>query len=156
MISCHTRYACISTDSKHLLFAGAMAEAATGERIADLVDKYVLKKLGMNSTTFGDLNNPQLSGGITSSAEDYEKLLISLTNYELLPKEIIDAMDTDTYPLATFQARIPLSVGGCLTQFAEWFAVSCILISRIHISLQRCLHAGVLGDDGPLWSRELV
>ena len=87
-----------------------MAVEASGSPMIELIEKHVLAPLGMNETIFdgaigdGNIENPHLSGGIATNAIDYEKFLIAMTNYDdaLLPKALIDEMDTDQYPSGKF------------------------------------------------------
>eukprot|EP00908_Phaeocystis_cordata_P007617 Transcript_18272.p1 GENE.Transcript_18272~~Transcript_18272.p1 ORF type:complete len:354 (-),score=162.70 Transcript_18272:258-1319(-) len=80
----------------HLQFAGAMAVAASGLEIDQLFDKYLYQPFNMTSTTWSPLKNPQLAVGITTTADDFENLLFRLLTYKVLPKEILDVMETDT------------------------------------------------------------
>jgi len=80
----------------HLQFAGAMAVAASGLEIDHLFARYLYRPFNMTSTSWNPLKNPQLAVGITTTADDFENLLQRLLTYEVLPKRILDVMETDT------------------------------------------------------------
>ncbi len=79
----------------HLQLAGAMAVAASGMEIDKLFEKYLYKPFNMSSTTWSPLKNPTMAAGITTTADDFEQLLQRLLTYEVLPKTILDVMETD-------------------------------------------------------------
>merc|ERR1712232_1482657 len=65
--------------STHLQFAGAMAVAASGLSPKDLFTKYLYQPLGMTPT-----KNPQFATGITTTGDDFEKMLRGLLTREFL------------------------------------------------------------------------
>ena len=79
----------------HLQFAGAMAVAASGLEIDHLFERYLYRPFNMTSTTWTPTKNPQLAVGITTTADDFEQMLHRLLTYEVLPKSILDVMETD-------------------------------------------------------------
>jgi len=79
----------------HLQFAGAMAVAASGKAIDELFQTYLYTPFNMTSTTWTPTHNPQLAVGITTTANDFEQLLHRLLTYAVLPKSILDEMETD-------------------------------------------------------------
>eukprot|EP00854_Cymbomonas_tetramitiformis_P017320 gene17320-20614_t len=83
-------------NSIHLQFAGAMATAASGLSIEEVLDKYLIKRLGMTDTTWGG-QNPQVATGMVTTGDDFEKFLQALLVYDkgFLPKEIVDQMEVD-------------------------------------------------------------
>ena len=81
--------------SCHLQFAGAMAVAASGSDIQALFKKYLYQPFNMTRTTWTPLLDPQLATGITTTGDDFEQLLRRLLSYEVLPKGILDQMETD-------------------------------------------------------------
>jgi len=81
--------------STHLQFAGAMAVAASGLSPDKLFEKYLYKPLGMTSTTWTPLKNPQMATGITTTGSDFEKMLHKMLTYEFLGKHILDEMEMD-------------------------------------------------------------
>jgi hypothetical protein len=81
--------------SCHLQFAGAMAQAASGKGIQELFDEYLYKPFHMQSTSWEPKKNPSMAAGITTTGEDFENLLKGLLTYEVLPKTILDEMETD-------------------------------------------------------------
>ena len=79
----------------HLQFAGAMAVAASGLEIDHLFERYLYRPFNMTSTTWTPTKNPQLAVGITTTADDFEQMLHRLLTYEVLPKSVLDVMETD-------------------------------------------------------------
>jgi CubicO group peptidase (beta-lactamase class C family) len=94
--------------------AGAVAEAVTGKRWADLFDEQIAKPLGMNRTYWTHLRmdsydeyplletlNPVLQGGAVSTAPDYARFLSMLAQgglfegKRLLSTEAVDEMLRD-------------------------------------------------------------
>jgi hypothetical protein len=88
-----THWAYLTT---HLQFAGAMAVAASGMEIDHLFQRYLYTPFNMTSTTWSPRKNPQLAVGITTTANDFEQLLHRLLTYAVLPKAVLDVMETDT------------------------------------------------------------
>ena len=82
--------------SCHLQFAGAMAVAASGMPIYELFERYLYKPFNMTSTTWTPRANPMLAVGITTTANDFEQLLKRLLTYEVLPRSVLDVMETDS------------------------------------------------------------
>ena len=62
-------------NSIHLRFAGAMAVAATSTPIDEIVRERVFLPSRMVSTVWSNPDNPELSGGLSSTAEDYDRFL---------------------------------------------------------------------------------
>ncbi|MFT2159838.1 serine hydrolase domain-containing protein [Pseudomonas putida] len=100
--------------------AGAVAEAATGKRWAQLFDEKIAKPLGMTHTYWIHLRldtekqlpvsetlNPVLQGGVVSTASDYTRFLSMIAQggvfegKRLLSNESVDAMLRDQTPTAT-------------------------------------------------------
>lgn len=79
----------------HLQFAGAMAVAASGLEIDHLFERYLYRPFNMTSTTWRPRKSPPLAGGITTTADDFEQMLRRLLTYEVLPKQILDVIETD-------------------------------------------------------------
>lgn len=109
-----TTFAYIST---HLQFAGAMAVAASGLSPEELFTKYLYKPLGMTGTTWTPKKNPQFATGITTTGQDFEKLLQGLLTREFLGKEILDEMEKD------WGAQVKPSGDGWFGHYAmgHWF-----------------------------------
>eukprot|EP01065_Artemidia_motanka_P002441 TRINITY_DN11169_c0_g1_i1.p2 TRINITY_DN11169_c0_g1~~TRINITY_DN11169_c0_g1_i1.p2 ORF type:complete len:363 (+),score=144.24 TRINITY_DN11169_c0_g1_i1:66-1154(+) len=89
-------------NSIHLQFAGAMAVAASGVDMADIVEERVFKPAGMDSSTWPNRANPGLSGSLRTTPEDYDRFLHSYFTGKLLPLQLRQAMETDQYPDASF------------------------------------------------------
>merc|ERR1711998_31827 len=81
--------------SCHLQFAGAMAVAASGLPIQELFSKYLYSPFNMTKTSWGPAKNPSMAGGITTTGTDFENMLHRLLTYKVLPKFILDQMETD-------------------------------------------------------------
>ena len=72
-----------------------MAVAASGIEIDQLFEKYLYTPFNMSFTTWTPTKNPQLAVGITTTADDFEQLLRRLLSYSVLPKPLLDVMETD-------------------------------------------------------------
>jgi len=81
--------------SCHLQFAGAMAVAASGRPIHELFEAYLYKPFNMTKTTWSPKLNPSVAAGITTTARDFENYLHRLLTYKVLPKSVLDQMETD-------------------------------------------------------------
>ena len=86
--------------STHLQLAGGMAAAAAKKPIEELFEKYLFRKYNMTGTSYGpSATNPSMAAGIVATGNDFEKMLASLLKYDGLPKDVLDAMETDwTHP----------------------------------------------------------
>lgn len=87
----------------HLQIAGAMAEAATGMSFPQLFRQQVADIAGMSGATayvFASASNPRLSGGATSTIEDYAAFLAAMLDGRMLT-------DIDTY-VADRTAGLPV------------------------------------------------
>jgi len=91
--------------SCHLQFAGAMAVAASGVPIHKLFEKYLYRPFNMTSTTWDPPKNPSVAAGITTTGRDFENYLKRLLTYEVLPKSVLDEMETDL-------SKAPISPSG--------------------------------------------
>ena len=81
--------------SSHLQFAGAMAVAASGKDIQTLFHHYLYRPFNMTQTTWTPLKDPQMATGITTTGDDFEQLLTRLLSYSVLPRSVLDQMETD-------------------------------------------------------------
>jgi CubicO group peptidase (beta-lactamase class C family) len=95
----------------HFQVAGAMVEAVTGKRWADLFNERIAGPLGMTHTSWLHLPrqtetpaqtlNPLLQGGVVTTAEDYMRFLTMLAGegeYQgrrVLSRQAVDAMETN-------------------------------------------------------------
>jgi CubicO group peptidase (beta-lactamase class C family) len=96
--------------SPALQIAGALVEQATGESWAQLFDERIARPLGMTHTQWGnplrpnvppsEVHNPNLQGGVTTTAEDYGKFLTMLAaqgvddGHKILSARSVDMMET--------------------------------------------------------------
>ena len=112
---------------------GAMVEAVTGRRWADLFDERIARPLGMTHTywlhlplqteTPAQTLNPLLQGGAVTTAEDYMRFLTMLANggeYEgkrILSKRAVDAMETNQ-TLGLRMGYVPPGAAGRGAQYA--------------------------------------
>jgi CubicO group peptidase (beta-lactamase class C family) len=86
-----------SYHSLHLQVAGAMAAKAAGLSVRGLLEKYLIRRLRMTSTSWAGYPNPHLAASMVTTGNDYDKLLQAVLTYEIAPKEIIDQMEFDAY-----------------------------------------------------------
>jgi hypothetical protein len=86
-----------SYHSLHLQLAGAMASKATGLPIKDVLDKYLLHKLGMTKTFWVGEPNPHLAAAMVSTGDDYDALLRGVLSYSIANKAVIDEMEKDVF-----------------------------------------------------------
>ena len=49
----------------------------------------------MTRTSWSPRSNPSMAGGIQTTAADFDNLLHRLLTYSVLPKSILDQMETD-------------------------------------------------------------
>ena len=82
-------------NSFHLQIAGAMAAKAAGLTVQQLLDKYLIGKLGLTSTGWLLGQNPVLAAGMYTTANEYDRILASYLSYELLPEEVASQMEVD-------------------------------------------------------------
>jgi len=105
--------------SIHLQFAGAVAVAASGLDPDELFEKYLYKLIGSNSTTWTPPKNPSFATGITTTGNDFEKLLQKVLTYDdsFLSKGILEEMEKD------WGARASPSGDGWFGHYAmgHWF-----------------------------------
>jgi len=86
-----------SYHSMHLQIAGAMAAKAAGLKVPAMLHKYLMKAVGMKKTFWLGDKNPHLAASMMTTGNDYDKLLRAVLSYKVLPKEIVDQMETDAY-----------------------------------------------------------
>ena len=92
--------------SCHLQFAGAMAVAASGLPIQELFSKYLYSPFNMTKTSWGPAKNPSMAGGITTTGTDFENMLHRLLTYKVLPKFILDQMETDYSKVSLISSNV--------------------------------------------------
>lgn len=81
-------------NSYHLQIAGAMAAHATKLTASELLDKYLIKRLGMEDTTYGK-RNPGLAATMQTTGDDYDIFLRAYLNYSLLSPELCKEVERD-------------------------------------------------------------
>eukprot|EP01065_Artemidia_motanka_P042081 TRINITY_DN557_c0_g1_i2.p1 TRINITY_DN557_c0_g1~~TRINITY_DN557_c0_g1_i2.p1 ORF type:complete len:409 (+),score=148.91 TRINITY_DN557_c0_g1_i2:103-1329(+) len=89
-----------SYNSYHLQLAGAVASAATGLNIQEIIDKFLVKPYGMASTGCNG-TNPVLAGCVQTTPADYGRFLGSTLGYSVLPKELVVTSEQDYTPFMT-------------------------------------------------------
>ena len=67
-----------------------MAAKAAGLTVVELLDKYLIKKLGMNGTGWLVGQNPMLAASMYTTPGSYDRFLHAYLSYELLPKNVTD------------------------------------------------------------------
>ena len=114
-----------SYNSFHLQLAGAMAAKAAGLTVVELLDKYLIKKLGMTDTSWLVGQNPMLAAGMQTTGNDYDKFLRAYLSYEHLPKAVADEMERDycSAPYATAVANSSAGLVGYLGHYSmcNWY-----------------------------------
>jgi CubicO group peptidase (beta-lactamase class C family) len=114
-----------SYNSFHLQLAGAMAAKAAGITVVQLLDKYLIKKLGMTDTKWLIGQNPMLAAGMETTGDDYDKFLRAYLSYEHLPKAVADEMERDycSAPYATNVANSSTFLAGYLGHYSmcNWY-----------------------------------
>jgi CubicO group peptidase (beta-lactamase class C family) len=102
----------------HLQVAARMAEVASGQRFTDLVDLELASNLGLTHTRFRipSASNPRASGGGTSSASDYGKILQAILKGTFLAG-VIDEMERDRTGPPVVIASEPAGVGNNSVDF---------------------------------------
>ena len=94
-----------SYHSMHLQIAGVMAAKAAGLELTELLSKYLIKPMNMTNTMWYGSPNPHLAAALLTTGNDYDKLLQGVLTYTILPKSIIDQMETDAY--RTYPGLVP-------------------------------------------------
>jgi CubicO group peptidase (beta-lactamase class C family) len=94
-------------NSYQLQLAGAIVTRATGLKIQQVIDKYLLKPYNMSST-FCSGSNPQLAVCMITTGRDYANFLSNLLRYEALGKELGLETERDYTP---FMASYPTLYG---------------------------------------------
>jgi hypothetical protein len=73
-----------------------MAVAASGLDIQQLFSKYLFKPFGMSHTSWSSgAANPSMAAGIRTTGADFDSFLHKLLTYSVLPKAVLDEMETD-------------------------------------------------------------
>lgn len=103
----------------HLMYAGAMASAASGVSMEALFDRYVFGPAGMTSTFWNSAGGrPLLGSGLSTTPSDYGKFLDAYFNGRLVTPATRAEMERSHYPeaaltgVAALQGRYGL---------ANWF-----------------------------------
>ena len=86
-----------SYHSLHLQLAGAMASKASGLPIKELLEKYLLRKLGMTRSFWIGYPNPHLAAAMVSTGDDYDALLRGVLDYSVANKSIVDELEKDVF-----------------------------------------------------------
>jgi CubicO group peptidase (beta-lactamase class C family) len=124
-----------------LMYAGAMASAASGTPMEDLFEQYIFSPLDMKDTTWNDPNGrPLMGSGLTTNAIDYGKFLNAYFNGEIVSPQTRALMEISSYPNAALTGVASLQGQYGL---ANWF--QCIpalqgmreecIVSDIHMSV---------------------
>ena len=87
-----------SYNSNHLQLAAAVAVAATGMQIHDVIDKYLLRPYNMRDSFYYGKKCPDFGVDLMTTGTDYERFMQGLLGYTTLPKAIVDASEEDATP----------------------------------------------------------
>ena len=86
-----------SYNSNHLQIAAAVAVAASGRPIHDVIRKYLLEPYNMSESYYYGAC-PDFGGDLITTGADYERFMQGLLNYKVLSKTIVDASEKDSTP----------------------------------------------------------
>jgi hypothetical protein len=65
-----------------------MAAHAAHITVVELLDNYLITKLGLTGTGWLSGQNPVIAAGMYTTVDDYDKILASYLAYDLLPKTV--------------------------------------------------------------------
>ena len=139
-----------SYNSFHLQVAGAMAAKAAGTTVQDMLDKYLISKLGMKNTKWLVGQNPYLAAGMETTGDDYDKFLRAYLNYEHLPKAVADEMERDylSAPYATNVANSSWGLVRSLGHYSMCNYYECLQTSIFSHWTEKCAKANIHMDAG--------
>jgi len=86
-----------SYNSNHLQLAAAVAVAASGLDIQQVISKYLLVPYGMSKSSYPG-KCPEFAAGLITTGYDYENFLSNILNRTTLQKSIMDASEEDSTP----------------------------------------------------------
>lgn len=94
-----------SYNSNHLQLAGAVAVAASGLSIQELIHKYLLQPYKMNNSHCNSPSekNPMLAACLTTTAADYEKFLHATLAHSVLSTQLVRESEKDHTPFMANQ-----------------------------------------------------
>lgn len=82
-------------NSFHLQAAGALAAHAANISVQEMLDRYLIKPLGLVNTQWIGGENPYLAAAMSTTGADYDRFLLSYTSYSQLPKQLVEQMEVD-------------------------------------------------------------
>jgi len=82
-------------NSLHYQLAMAMVVKLSGLDAKDYFKKFVFDPAGMTDSYYLGEGNPFVAGGLMTTGIDYARFLQKYVNYEILPKDIIDVLETE-------------------------------------------------------------
>lgn len=97
-------------NSYHLQIALGMACKATGLSAREVLQKFLYDPAGMKHTTWTGVRNPFMAGGYFSNGYDTDRFLRALLSYKLLPKDIVDEMNTEVVAAQGLKVRVGLPI----------------------------------------------
>ncbi|CAJ1406965.1 unnamed protein product [Effrenium voratum] len=86
-----------SYNSNHLQLAGAVAMAASGLNIKQIIQKYLVEAYDMTDSSY-PVPNPDFGVDLVTTGADYEKFMAALLGHKVLSKPLIDASEVDSTP----------------------------------------------------------
>lgn len=103
----------------HLMYAGAMAEAAAGIPMAALFERFIFTPLDMTNTRWNNANGrPLLGSGLTTTPEDYGRFLNAYFQGQIVSPATRADMERSHYPDAELTGLVLLQGRYGL---ANWF-----------------------------------
>ena len=130
-----------SYNSNHLQLAGAVAVAASGLSIAQVIDKYLLQPYAMHGSRCEtpSAQNPMLAACLTTTAADYERFLRATLGHAVLSRSLVAESERDHTPFMAQQYTLYGDYG--FGHFLECF-------DSVDGSTERCKAAAVHCDPG--------
>lgn len=86
-----------SYNSNHLQLAAALAVAASGLSIENVIQKYLIQPFGMTSSHYAG-KCPDMAANLITTGEDYQKFLHGILTYKPLSRSIVTASEKDYTP----------------------------------------------------------
>ena len=137
-----------SYNNLHLQIAGAMAARAANLTVGAMLERHLIRKLGLSSTSWRHMHtNPLLAGGMVSSGADYEKILQAVLAYRGWSKQTLETMERDTYEAFPGLQPAPNAKDRSIECFGH-YGMRLFLECPEQPWDEACRRMGVLGNPG--------